>query len=341
MDIIDEDRIAELNYDENTHKLTFLIEHYHREPKITRYVTANYNRTPIYEDYSERTRVVKKYDKIINPIRFVNEQIKELNLEKSLVNKIIDKIGIIPDWRKKEMEIEENALHIKKLEKNYRDFSREKSQYDYKDLDLPEFPSNFWLRLLFAIPTLGLSFTRYVSKKKAQENIIINNKNAAWNIQHKKNIDQHNKALHQEINLHNNNNEKELQKAKEKHVEISTRKIKLYEEDENGWINLREAINFSHNDLEGVKGVYIIWNKTMNKYYVGQSKNLNNRLFKQHFGNGLVKNHIFFKDWDSGNDFYYRTFVCETKDELDRLEKRYIEEYNSFDNGYNKTGGNR
>jgi hypothetical protein len=79
-----------------------------------------------------------------------------------------------------------------------------------------------------------LSFTRYVSKKKAQENIIINNKNAAWNIQHKKNIDQHNKALHQEINLHNNNNEKELQKAKEKHVEISTRKIKLYEEDENG-----------------------------------------------------------------------------------------------------------
>jgi hypothetical protein len=41
------------------------------------------------------------------------------------------------------MEIEENALHIKKLEKNYRDFSREKSQYDYKDLDLPEFPSNF------------------------------------------------------------------------------------------------------------------------------------------------------------------------------------------------------
>ena len=62
----------------------------------------------------------------------------------------------------------------------------------------------------------------------------------------------------------------------------------------------------------------------------------------QHFSNGEVRNVIFAKDWWSGDYFYYKIYFCQTKDELDALEKGKIEEYNSFGKGgYNKTGGNR
>ncbi|RIA80580.1 hypothetical protein C1645_745140 [Glomus cerebriforme] len=59
----------------------------------------------------------------------------------------------------------------------------------------------------------------------------------------------------------------------------------------------------------------------MDKHYVGQSKDIGKRL-NQHFSNGEV-------------------YFCQTKDELDGLEKQKIEEYNSFDGGYNGTGGNK
>lgn len=63
----------------------------------------------------------------------------------------------------------------------------------------------------------------------------------------------------------------------------------------------------------------------------------------QHFDrkNQCPKNYLFFEDWILGNKFYYRVEKVNTKDELDRLEKKYIDEYDSFRNGYNSTSGNK
>ena len=38
--------------------------------------------------------------------------------------------------------------------------------------------------------------------------------------------------------------------------------------------------------------------------------------------------------------FEVRIIKCETKDELDKTERELIEYYDSFENGYNGTGGN-
>ena len=43
-------------------------------------------------------------------------------------------------------------------------------------------------------------------------------------------------------------------------------------------------------------------------------------------------------DWFCSFDKFY---FCQTKDELDCLEKTKIEEFNAFDKGYNGTGGNK
>lgn len=120
---------------------------------------------------------------------------------------------------------------------------------------------------------------------------------------------------------------------------ISNEKISFNMPDDTGWINLRIASNFDYPELENVKGVYIIKNATKNIYYVGQSKNMRTR-FGNHFKNGDVKNIKFAKDWYSDDDFFYKYFICDTKDELDDMEREYISKYNSFENGYNATGGN-
>ena len=60
------------------------------------------------------------------------------------------------------------------------------------------------------------------------------------------------------------------------------KEIKPYVEDDDGWRELKYSSNFAFSYLNDKKGVYIIWNKTKDKHYVGQSKNLGKRL-NQHF----------------------------------------------------------
>lgn len=85
----------------------------------------------------------------------------------------------------------------------------------------------------------------------------------------------------------------------------------------------KKCFYFSFPNVTNKKGIYIIWNKTKDKYYVGQSKNMSRRL-SQHFKNGDVKNVIFAKDWYNGDYFCYKYYFCETKDELDSLEKNIL-----------------
>lgn len=311
-DIIEYDFIKDLSFDKITNRLQFTIKHYTKKPKITRYVTINYVKTPIYEDYSERTKIVKKFNKVINPAKFVNEDILQLDLQKKFILKIIDEIKIIPEWRKKEIKLEKINNEIKSYKDSFRNFNSEKNKYNFKIINLKEKANNFWLALFWGFFTFFLNFIWFLSKKQAIVNKLTNEKNKKWNNEHKIEVDLKNEKLLIEINNFNKDLQFKIENLIIKANIIKEKEIKLEKTDKDNWIDLRNASNFNYSNLNLKKGVYIIWNKTKNKYYVGQSKNLKNRLL-QHFKNGDVKNILFAKDWYNGDDFFYKYFFVKPK----------------------------
>ena len=87
-------------------------------------------------------------------------------------------------------------------------------------------------------------------------------------------------------------------------------------------------------------GVYILHNQDRDKYYVGQSKTVFNRV-NNHFtgkGNGDV-----YVDYRNGEHFTIKLIPLMNSgfDSLDSLERYFISYYHAFENGYNKTRGNR
>ncbi|MBD5445731.1 MAG: GIY-YIG nuclease family protein [Mycoplasma sp.] len=83
--------------------------------------------------------------------------------------------------------------------------------------------------------------------------------------------------------------------------------------------------------------VYVIFNKDSKMYYVGQSINLIKRV-NNHFtgkGNGDV-----YADYKYGAEFEITLIPCHQND-LNKVEKHYIEFFNAYGKGYNKNKGNR
>src|SRR5438876_714920 len=97
MEVIKKIRMTDCSFDKGTNKLSFTIKLYTLTPKIARYKTRNYVKYPIYEGHSERIKLIRKFDKVINPIKFVNEDILKLDLERHFILSIIEKISIIPE----------------------------------------------------------------------------------------------------------------------------------------------------------------------------------------------------------------------------------------------------
>lgn len=87
-------------------------------------------------------------------------------------------------------------------------------------------------------------------------------------------------------------------------------------------------------------GVYIIYNKSKNMYYVGQAHRILDRV-NSHFtgkGNGNV-----YADYKYGDSFTIRMISLESSgyQSLNDLERDTIRKFDSFAKGYNKTRGNR
>ncbi|MBD5584871.1 MAG: GIY-YIG nuclease family protein [Clostridia bacterium] len=87
-------------------------------------------------------------------------------------------------------------------------------------------------------------------------------------------------------------------------------------------------------------GVYILFNSTKNMYYVGQAKEVLNRV-NAHFtgkGNGDV-----YADYKYGDKFTIKMIALEKSGfkTLNDLERNTIMTYDSFASGYNKTRGNK
>ena len=87
-------------------------------------------------------------------------------------------------------------------------------------------------------------------------------------------------------------------------------------------------------------GIYILFNKTKNKYYVGQGKAVLNRV-NAHFtgkGNGDV-----YADYKYGDKFTIKMIALDKSgfNSLNELERHTIMTYNAYSTGYNKTRGNK
>lgn len=87
-------------------------------------------------------------------------------------------------------------------------------------------------------------------------------------------------------------------------------------------------------------GVYILYNQSKDMYYVGQGKQVLNRV-NSHFtgrGNGDV-----YADYKYGDDWTIRMIALDGSgyDTLNELERHTIGTYDAFEKGYNRTRGNR
>lgn len=88
------------------------------------------------------------------------------------------------------------------------------------------------------------------------------------------------------------------------------------------------------------EGVYILYNKTRRKYYVGQAVNVLSRI-NQHLtghGNGDVYADFKYGDRFTVTSIRLRGSGCAT---LNELERRCIAHYKADSTGYNKTKGNK
>ena len=87
-------------------------------------------------------------------------------------------------------------------------------------------------------------------------------------------------------------------------------------------------------------GVYILYNTSKKKYYVGQSVNVFRRIRSHFTGNGNLGVYL---DYIAGDKFSIRVIPLSQSGyiSLNSLERDTITAYNAYYKGYNKTRGNR
>lgn len=102
-----------------------------------------------------------------------------------------------------------------------------------------------------------------------------------------------------------------------------------------GFFDIKKNIS-SQNDFAGV---YILYNKTKNMYYVGQSMNVFKRVNNHLTGHG---NGDVYADFKYGDEFTIRMIALENSGHrtLNELERNTIMTYDACSKGYNKTRGN-
>ncbi|MBO5908075.1 MAG: GIY-YIG nuclease family protein [Clostridia bacterium] len=106
------------------------------------------------------------------------------------------------------------------------------------------------------------------------------------------------------------------------------------------FFELREGIRQKQSgEKKRFEGIYILYNKTKNLYYVGQGVQVPDRV-NSHFtgkGNGDV-----YADYKYGDKFTIRLIPLYKSGfpTLNALERAAIEAFDAFASGYNKTRGN-
>ena len=254
-------------YDRTSQRLTFKIILITKKPKIVRYKQVNYERYPIYDGYSERSKIIKKFNKKILFKRFLEKDIFNITASLSEYNdqfdyefdffkKLIETIGYRPSWWENAKKIHnlknEIKLNYKKLNKE----KQKKAELVSTNLHLlKETPSYFWIYFIFAWFTFGLNFIFYTSKTQAKLN---KESNQNKKTRHKKQLDSsirvirtleteiNNKKLAlQKAETNNNKNTlKETETSNNKNTLKGTKNIKRKPNpvDDKDWADLKKVL---------------------------------------------------------------------------------------------------
>ena len=350
---------------------------------IERYVTQNYQRTPIYSAWKSKGKLIKK------TIKLTNSELETLHsnqdpLIRKLSNEIIIALNdeeLFPSWFMKlylKKELDNDLQTIQKeatsfIESQKKLIARERSSMstcndDKKQLKYAlskeELKHNTLSEKLAKIENskpnilkiiFSLGIVSYFTSQKRKNKLLAElSKTDEYITQCKKSISEKDKKIEVCKNsitayqLKIKEKENELNKKKElrqldyeqKYSQIQPLTTSVEQDDSFTMLKTFNAL-----DYQKIIGVYLIHNKEKDKYYVGQSKDVMKRI-KQHFNATTPKNPIFAEDYytskmENKDDlFEIKIIPCETKDELDKLEKELIAEYDSWVNGYNGTSGN-
>lgn len=105
------------------------------------------------------------------------------------------------------------------------------------------------------------------------------------------------------------------------------------------FLKLREEVLNPESDLHDFTGIYILENKTHDKFYVGQSISLFKRAGSHFTGQG---NKDIYEDYMRGDIWTIKLVALANSGfkSINALEKHFIEYHHSTYNGYNKTIGN-
>jgi hypothetical protein len=139
-----------------------------------------------------------------------------------------------------------------------------------------------------------------------------------------------------EAKLHLNNLKKAEQKEKLEHFKQTRDELKdslRAKFDARGWVPVDKILSSAD---KGSIGIYVLYNETKNKYYVGQAKAISARI-RKHFEVEPIA-----RDFLSGDRILVKTLAAgELNDyRIDHIEKIGIELFAGDTDGYNKTAGN-
>ncbi len=87
------------------------------------------------------------------------------------------------------------------------------------------------------------------------------------------------------------------------------------------------------------EGIYILNNKTKNKTYIGQSKNLYKRVTKHLNGYGNGDFYIDYKHFKDDVEIYLILLETTEYENLNLLEKDFIDYFDCKNTGYNRING--
>ena len=161
-------------------------------------------------------------------------------------------------------------------------------------------------------------------------------------------LEEMNRKNHEQLERERKKAEEENKKKREREKEEYKKKLERIKEDAkrtyqflSGFTELSaKEFLLKKKSIGETTGVYILYNKTKNMYYVGQATKTIQRVSNHLSGRG---NGDVYADYKYGDEFTVKIIPLNKSNynTLDELERVMIDTYNAYSTGYNKTRGNR